>query len=422
MRIAFLLSGFPLQGYLRDMLEALASAGTEVELIAESRSLCGYVDPKSLSVSVDVLAPDGPLGGLARRGGSRLAAALRAPIDVNGDTVVGAARRALAGRRIDLFVGVEKGGLALAAALAADRGTPFVYYSLELYIEGHPRESAFAWSRAQERRLHALASGTIIQDPLRWQLLRAANWPVPDRVFFLPVGAARRQLSPAAARLGTKSASFTLVYLGVLSSGRLTTALVRQASRLSSGITLRVHGPAFERCTLVALKLNSESNVTITTGLVPEAELDRLVRSARIGLALYRPDSVNDVHTAYSSAKVAMYLRAGLPIIAFRGPSYEHLLGRFSCGRMIDHLDEIDDTVRDILLNYGEYASEARRAYSAVFALDRYWPDLAGFFEETVAHQRWTAGTPGSQVGALVDSPFAASPTPERDIPPVSLR
>jgi hypothetical protein len=236
---------------------------------------------------------------------------------------------------------------------------------------------------------HKKAHGTLIQDRFRWDALRQANGVAGDSVFFLPIGTsvATGAAPPPHKRSGSSHDECHLLSLGVQGRNRFTHELVTQAGSMPAGMRLQLHGPSYDRETIALAKTHLPGNVTLCSKLLPEAELPALMATADIGLALYRTDVTNDRLTAYSSQKVAHYLRAGLPIIAFRSEAFADLFARYPCGEMIDTLDDLVPVAKRIVARHADYSRAALEAFDAIYRLDNYWPALADFLAAHAARR-----------------------------------
>ena len=391
MRIAVVHSGWPLVAYTRDLVAGLRGEGHDVYVVATVLEDCGLVERASYGVDVELVANVQLLARVDRRLRRAAAGSLDEPLRINPPWVRRATNEVLARRGpLDLLIGVEKAGLDLAAEWSSRSGTPFVYYSLELYIEDHPELVHFAWQLARERACHARASGTIVQDPARWQVLRAANRIAEQPVFFLPIGAPARPSDAAPPARRTPALPVTLLSLGAQGPERYTHELINTADRLPPGFTIDLHGPVCHAPTRARAHAHLPASVRFSTQILPEHALPRLLAAADIGLALYRCNNANERLTAFSSQKVAMYLQAGLPIIAFRNDAYADLFARFPCGDMIDDISQVGAAAGRICDAYQARSTAAHAAFAAIYRLDGYWAALSTFLHRCAAHDRPT--------------------------------
>lgn len=383
MRVAVIQIGMPIQSYTRDLVNGLMEQGCSVDLLIQNDDPLEFVDSGSVRAHVEEVRLS-RMQALLSRIRTKTAKTTGLAFAINSRSLHQAAARFFSSRpRHDILIGIEKAGLEIAARHGLASKIPYIYYSLELYLEGHPIANQFGWQRKHEIGAHRNAAATIIQDRHRWKCLQEANHPESDRVFYLPVGVQDDHPQATGARSDgvTRPARPKLLYLGMLRRSRFVQTLIEAAPALPADMELHLHGPlaAEEAKHLLADPL--PDRLRITTDMLKESELSALVAQAEIGLALYRRDYPNDRHTAYSSQKIALYLRAEVPIIAFRSESYEDLIQRYRCGEMIDTMDELPEAISRIRSSHSEYCHAARRAFEDIYNLDNYWESLVEFLQ-----------------------------------------
>jgi hypothetical protein len=86
--------------------------------------------------------------------------------------------------------------------------------------------------------------------------------------------------------------------------------------------------------------------------------------------------------TAFSSQKIALYFREGVPIISSDNESYQKLYRDFKCGRSIFSYDDVVEAAHDIIKHHEVYAEEARRAFDTDYANEISMPRLGRFLSE----------------------------------------
>jgi glycosyltransferase involved in cell wall biosynthesis len=287
------------------------------------------------------------------------------------------------------LIGVEKHGLLWAGAVAARLGAPLMYYSLELYTDDfqrlrHPRSLAFRRLRDAERRYHARAAATIIQDPDRARVLFADNRLPLDqaRIFYVPVSALGPP-HPGPSRFLHEALTLPreqriLLYFGQIHEERYALDLTRAAQTFPEQWTLVMHG--WGRAALLdrIRALDRQRRVRLSLDMVPADRIPDLVASADVGLSFYAPEVSNDRLTAFASEKMAVYMQCGVPFVAFDYPGYRELALDEGAGRVIRSIDELREAVETILAAHVEY----RRNALATFA--RHY-DFARNFAPVVA-------------------------------------
>ena len=265
------------------------------------------------------------------------------------------------------LIGVEKGGLSLAGAVSQQTGLPLVYYSLELYDWDNPWvKISHRMKRLKriEERYHPRCAATIVQDVHRGRALLASNHISEDMVTaYLPVSLPGSPNSTSSGwlqnELNLDAGKILILSFGFMSRRRLGTELVLMAQSFPEGWRLVFHGhgePEFIQTMRSADVLN---RVCVSQRLVTASRREEIIRSAKIGLAVYASEPLNEQLTGLSSEKIALYFKCGLPVIAFRHPSYEHIEAE-QAGVLVERLEDIPAAVRTILQDHELYA---RRAY-----------------------------------------------------------
>ncbi len=364
MKIAIIISGFPVQGYLKDFIDCIAKVGHEVTLFkTEHPESLDTVDFTGLSISVRAVeARDGLFRWL--RVSDRYITTLM-PIMPSLSMALLSLRfeHLIQKTDYDLLIGVEKMGLIIAAALGRKKHIPYIYYSLELYVDDHPSIDQFKYLRRPERKANAGGLATIIQDVRRASVLAAANKLQEHHFIYLPVGV----VGPAVTFLSGDDRKrsdkwlgrIMILYVGLLTKHRRIEELIQIAGELGEDEYLYLHGPDFTSNT----EYSSQKKLTISKATLPEGELSTLVATSDIGVALYFNEPTNDRLTAFSSHKIALYLKYGKPIIVPRNESYEDLMGVYPCGEMIDNISEIPTAIKKIIKNYDDYSRQALLAF-----------------------------------------------------------
>lgn len=283
-------------------------------------------------------------------------------------------------------IGIEKGGMIWASLAAAVTSSPFIYFSLELYDDDHPFYRGtrhFAQLRSAEKMAHRRARATIVQDPLRWEHLKAVN-DVSTDVIYLPVSVPGkpllRQTGYFYEKFGLAPATTLVLYLGIIEEERNCLDIARASAASTCPFTTVFHGFGTDAF-IGKLQKEGGDRILVSTELVPDSLIPELVASASIGVCLYRDVCANDRLTAFSSEKIALYLQAGLPVIAFDNESYRMLISRFQCGVLVDRVSDMPLAVERILDNYQYYRDNAYSAFAHLYEYDRNFTHLTDYLK-----------------------------------------
>jgi glycosyltransferase involved in cell wall biosynthesis len=108
--------------------------------------------------------------------------------------------------------------------------------------------------------------------------------------------------------------------------------------------------------------------ILFSQSLLSNEELDQMIRSADIGVALY-----SEEHLGYraelmglAAGKIGNYLKCGVPIIASNMPSLKYIED-YHCGILVNDESEINAAVNQIMKDRATYSSNAYRCYNELW-------------------------------------------------------
>jgi hypothetical protein len=278
------------------------------------------------------------------------------------------------------LIGVEKRGLIWAGRVAERLSVPLVYYSLELYTsEFRPlikeRGGYLQFRRATdaEARYHRRAAATIVQTPERARLLAADTGAELSEAntFYVPVsllGSARREPSTFLHdTLGLDRDQRLILYFGLIRTDRYALGLAEAAQRFHDGWTLVMHGWGPQDALDGIREVDNKDKVALSLEMVPWNRIGELIGSAAVGVALYAREPANNRLTAFASEKMALYMKHGVPFVAFDYEEYRQLAMGYRCGEVLSDVADLPDAVGTILGSHLAY-----RAQTAVAFADHY--------------------------------------------------
>lgn len=276
--------------------------------------------------------------------------------------------------RIELAVGFEKKGLIWAGKLFENSKTKLVYYSLELYEDGHHfflNDPTFPLVRDNERYFHQKCDATIIQDPERCKFLYEINNINDQKTLFLPVSVTREMplLVPEFLhnKIGQRNVQIVL-YFGRIDDHRRCFEISKGFSQLfSKDFTLVLNGDGNKEYISGLLELSSN---ILHFDKSPEKFIDSIINDGYIGLVTYDYKSKNDELTVFASEKLAYYLKHRKPVIAYSNPQYDKFFKDYKCGIAIRDSGELWDAITTIRNNYSSFQKEAERAFEDFFCFE----------------------------------------------------
>jgi glycosyltransferase involved in cell wall biosynthesis len=306
------------------------------------------------------------------------------------------------------LIGVDADGLLAATRVGTRLGLPVVYYSLEMeiargetrrFIEAlvsrlsppgiilrrYLKNRLSAWfKKPLERRAHRRARFTIALDEERARTLLADNRLPGADVVIVPTSplALGRALDRdyLRRRLGIAPGQKILLHSGGITDVYRSLELAESVRRWPPDWTLVIHGFSTDPVYVARLRALADGRrLVVSTDLVPYQELDDLVASADIGLALYRGFDSN--HVAMASGKVLQYLKCGVPAIATDFPSLRRILHGHGSGRCVRDEGDLEPAAREILADHRAWSDRARRCFEDHF-------DFAVHFEAVIRRLR----------------------------------
>lgn len=270
------------------------------------------------------------------------------------------ATKGLDASRFDCVIGVEKLGLIWAHAIAHKKHVPILYYNLELYTWEHPSiatRRAMRIKRA-EQSCHRECSATIIQDPKRAQVLFSDHKIENQPCWYLPVSLP----GPALKRAKRSHSKLTILYYGKLDRDRYTEELVTLAKAMPREFELHLHGWGPEEFLSNLQERCRREGVGLTCEHKGLRDLEHFVSGFDIGLVLYDGTYLNNRLTSFASEKLAMFLRASIPVVAFRYPGYE-IVEQVHAGVLIEKLEELPRALEVLSNNLKKFQEGARQCF-----------------------------------------------------------
>lgn len=291
------------------------------------------------------------------------------------------ARDMMRGRDYQCLVGAEVYGLAAATLIGKRTGIPVIYWCLELYLWRELHKFQHRVIKIIEWLCHRFAVFTIIQDDERASLLARDNWIPRSRFEIVPATARGPAIQIKTDYLCTKlsipAGRKIILYAGSIISWAMCEELASAAATWPNDWALVIHGwGAREYVEEVRGACSTPGRLFLSLDVVPHDQLDVLISSADIGVALYR--DLSSSHTVISAAsnKLGHYLKCGLPVIVNDYPSLERLMATYECGVCVSSPREVGQAVQQILEDYQSFRANAILAYQEKYNFDAYIGDV----------------------------------------------
>lgn len=258
--------------------------------------------------------------------------------------------------------------------------TRIVNYQTELYVGRKLDTWAARLFKALERRAAQSSGLTIEHDHERRDLLVQDLRVRPERVVVVPnapIGPARaRATTLLHARLGLEPGIRLLLCPGTMGDAFETSNVVRAAQCLPDGWRCvlhsaqprREHDPYLESLR----KLDAGQRVLLSLTPVPYEQIDDLLGSARVGIALYSSSGgANYSSVGLASGKLSHFLKVGVPVIVSPLPGLADFVRRHGVGEVLQHPSQLGELVGRIDADWSGYSARALRCFDEHLSFER---------------------------------------------------
>lgn len=148
--------------------------------------------------------------------------------------------------------------------------------------------------------------------------------------------------------------------------------LVRAAKKWDTSYVLVFHTSHLVENSTYFHELKDEvkdsDRISFSTTPVSNIELDRLVASARIGIATYSLKHLGyrAENMGLAAGKIGNYLKCGVPVIATKVHSLSYIED-YHCGILVDNSEEIKGAITKIMADYDNYVAGAYKCYKELW-------------------------------------------------------
>jgi hypothetical protein len=244
------------------------------------------------------------------------------------------------------------------------------HYSLEIQKTSDPDfiTPPFASILNWEMKLLKKIKGLIIQDAFRAEALLNCKIENSNLIFFfLPVSILGKRIKRGSnylfKNLNIPKEKKILLYFGALYTERYIGKISETFNKqLNNSWVLVLHGPHNFSGIII-----DETKIKASHNLLDYDAVHLITSSATIGLAIYDNSWANTRFTAFSSEKIARYLQAGVPFIAFENESYLKLKNEFNCCALINHISDLSAAMEAIMEEYESYRANCFKAFDKYY-------------------------------------------------------
>ncbi|MFZ4801563.1 MAG: hypothetical protein ACOYLR_06190 [Chlorobium sp.] len=286
----------------------------------------------------------------------------------------------------DITIVAEKGSL--FAALLSGK-VPNIYYSLEVSPFIEEPSILFKGLHIIEYLYIKIKNPYVIsQSETRINLLQKNK----DRQIIIPVtsnGDMLPKKNYLRENLGIGHDKKILLMAGGLGEDQLTLDILTQVKYWSDHYVIVLHsasGRYSNNVYFVANQIENKGRIFLSKNCLTIGEAEELIySSADIGIVLYKDLGFNYRYTAFSSGKLAAFLRSGVPVIVPNYDEFNKLLNKYRFGES-SSIADIQKKINDILNSYDKYENAAYRAYNCIYKYSNYSGDVATVINKKILH------------------------------------
>lgn len=264
-------------------------------------------------------------------------------------------------------------GLFAAYILHLLRGARVVNYQIELYVGGYGRIRFLRLFKFLERRAIRASLFSIEHDETRAQILCQDSGIPRHKIVVVPnaprgIGEDRRTKF-LHMHLGLDPRLRLLVSAGAIEPDVLSLEIVRAVQTLPDAWRCVFHSsvPRTEDDAYIhkLVEADSDGKVSLSLQPVSSTEVDDLVASATIGLALYSSSVRPDLElVGLASGKLCRFLRSGVPVIVSDFPALREFVLSHGVGIAISDVCQIEDAIERIEADYEGYRGRAVECFT----------------------------------------------------------
>jgi glycosyltransferase involved in cell wall biosynthesis len=279
----------------------------------------------------------------------------------------------------DLVIGGDAWGNVIAQKLSVLKHTKFLFFVLEypqIITDSHPKLSML--ERLENAALQK-ADMIVTHDKYHKKFL-IDNFYLSEECICLLANSSYTEEYRSKSNFLRRIFNIPPEHRVILHSGGFgglfkSSELVNSVTSLSKDIELVFHigrRPTDDKY-FNQLYKNQPGNVHFSLTSLTNEELDEMISSADIGIALYSVERLGyrAELMGLAAGKIGNYLKCGIPVIATKINSLAYLED-YRCGILITSESQLQDAIKNVLSDYAIYKQNAYRCYRELWHPQNY--------------------------------------------------
>jgi glycosyltransferase involved in cell wall biosynthesis len=285
------------------------------------------------------------------------------------------------------ILGLDPTGNIIASMVKKLTGVPYANFVLEYPQPRHKRRGVFDRLEA-----HAFRCADIVITHDRYHsdfLVREVGVP-ESRIHRLPNGSGPRGGRPYGSyfrdQLGLADGDRVILHSGGFGPWFCCHELAAAAARWEKSRKLVFHTSHHVDSTPYAAEFRAkglDKCAILHSRPVPDSELDALVGSAHIGLAIYSLELLGfrAEYLGLAAGKIGRCLKNGIPVIATNTVSLRDYIESYRCGLCVNRPEEVGEAISRIFADYDSFRSNAFRCYDELWNIEKPCAELLARIE-----------------------------------------
>lgn len=285
------------------------------------------------------------------------------------------------------MLGLDPAGNIIAGLLRKWTGVPYANFVLEYPLPRKQRHGIFSRLEAYALRR---ADIVITHDRYHSDFLRREVGVQDARIHLLPNGSGPRDGSSPGNyfrdQLSLADGDKVILHSGGFGPWFCCHELAAAAAQWEKSRKLVFHTSHHVDSTPYAAEFRSKGldrHTVLHAKPVPDSELDALVGSAHIGLALYSRELLGfrAEYLGLAAGKIGRYLKNGIPVIATNTVSLREYIESYRCGLCVNRPEEVDEAISRIFADYDSFRRNAFRCYDELWNIEKPCAELLARME-----------------------------------------
>jgi hypothetical protein len=282
----------------------------------------------------------------------------------------------------NVVIGADRGGTIIGQLLAQIFNIPFVYYSLEYPV---PKEHISRIIERLEHRAIRKADLAITFDDVHARFISHETGLLHGKFMFLPNGSGPRTRYRKSEYLRNKfqfkSDALIILHAGGFGPWFQSIEVGKIAAPWPSSWKLVFHTSQNVENGEYARRFqheNKDTNVILHSKPLKYGDVDDMIGSADIGIAIYNRNLLGyrAELLCQAAGKIGRYLKNGLPVIVQDIPTFQMYIEKYDCGICISKLSQMESAILQIVDKYNYYSNNALKCYDEIWDNDLFSPNI----------------------------------------------